>query len=100
MKSMLGKKAGMTQIFDESGEVVPVTVIEVGPCYVTQIKTPEQDGYRAVQIGFEEVNKPKRLTKGQKGHLQKRGLPLLRHLREVLVREDEEYEEEHKHMFG
>jgi large subunit ribosomal protein L3 len=92
MKSMLGKKVGMTQVFDKSGEVVPVTVIEAGPCYVTQVKTPEQDGYRAIQIGFEQVNKPKRLTKGQKGHLQKHGLPLLRHLQEIRVREDEEYE--------
>ncbi|OUC07318.1 50S ribosomal protein L3, partial [Litorilinea aerophila] len=60
----------MTQLFDESGVAIPVTVIEAGPCYVTQVKTAETDGYNAVQIGFEEVAERK-LTKGQKGHLQK-----------------------------
>ena len=69
MKSILGRKVGMTQLFDETGEVIPVTVIEVGPCYVTQIKTLERDGYRAIQLGFEET-KPKHLTKGQQGHLR------------------------------
>jgi large subunit ribosomal protein L3 len=92
MKGILGKKVGMTQIFDEKGEVVPVTVIEAGPCYVAQVKTEEKDGYRAVQLGFGEVTKAKVLTKGQKGHLQKNDLPLLRHLREIRIREDEEYE--------
>ncbi|MBN1660918.1 MAG: 50S ribosomal protein L3 [Anaerolineae bacterium] len=81
MKSIIGKKVGMTQIFDEKGEVVPVTVIEAGPCYVAQIKTEERDGYSAVQMGFEEV-KPKRLTNPQIKHLQKSSLPALRHLRE------------------
>jgi large subunit ribosomal protein L3 len=81
MKSIIGKKGGMTQIFDEKGEVVPVTVIEAGPCYVAQIKTEERDGYSAVQMGFEEV-KPKRLTNPQIKHLQKSSLPALRHLRE------------------
>ena len=55
MKSILGRKVGMTQLFDERGEVIPLTVIEAGPCYVTQIKTEERDGYRAIQVGFEEV---------------------------------------------
>jgi large subunit ribosomal protein L3 len=87
MAGILGKKVGMTQIFDEKGEVVPVTVIEAGPCFVTQVKTRERDGYQAVQIGFEET-KPKRLTKGQQGHLQQNSLPLLRHLREIRVRDD------------
>jgi large subunit ribosomal protein L3 len=87
MAGILGKKVGMTQIFDEKGEVVPVTVIEAGPCFVTQVKTRERDGYQAVQIGFEET-KPKRLTKGQQGHLQHNSLPLLRHLREIRVRDD------------
>jgi large subunit ribosomal protein L3 len=87
MKSILGRKVGMMQLFDETGEVIPVTVIEVGPCYVTQIKTEERDGYRAIQLGFEET-KPKRLTKGQQGHLQRGGLPMLRHLREVLVKDE------------
>lgn len=90
MTSILGKKLGMTQLFDEKGEVVPVTVIEAGPCYVAQIKTEESDGYRAIQLGFEEV-KPKRLTNGQKGHLEHNSLPLLRHLREIRVKDDETY---------
>jgi large subunit ribosomal protein L3 len=81
MKGILGKKVGMTQIFDEQGEVVPVTVIEAGPCFVAQIKTVERDGYSAVQMGFEET-KPKRLTRPQLQHLQKSNLPALRILRE------------------
>jgi large subunit ribosomal protein L3 len=72
----------MTQLFDEKGVVVPVTVIEAGPCYVTQVKTVETDGYNAIQLGFEEVVERK-LTKGQKGHLQKAGTPTVRRLREV-----------------
>ncbi len=91
MKSILGKKVGMTQLFDDRGEVIPVTVIEAGPCYVTQIKTAERDGYRAVQLGFEEI-KPKRLTKGQQGHLKHHKLPLLRHLSEVRVKDEAGYE--------
>lgn len=85
MKGMIGKKVGMTQIFDEKGNVVPVTVIEAGPCYVTQVRNDERDGYTAVQVGFGET-KPARLTKGQLGHLQKNNLPALRHLREFRVR--------------
>lgn len=82
MKGILGKKVGMTQLFDERGVVVPVTVIEAGPCYVTQIKTVDSDGYNAIQIGFEEVAERK-LTKGEKGHLRKSGAPAVRHLHEV-----------------
>lgn len=81
MKGILGKKVGMTQLFDASGVAVPVTVIEAGPCYVTQVKTVASDGYNALQLGFEEVVERK-LTKGEKGHLQKSGAPLLRRLRE------------------
>jgi large subunit ribosomal protein L3 len=88
MKSIIGKKVGMTQIFDEKGEVVPVTVIEAGPCYVAQIKTEDHDGYTAVQMGFEEV-KPKRLTNPQIKHLQKSNLPALRHLREFRLAPDD-----------
>ncbi len=95
MKGILGKKVGMTQIFDERGNVIPVTVIEAGPCFVTQVKTKERDGYQAIQLGFEEV-KPKRLTKAQLGHLQKRGLPPLRHLREIRVDDVSGYEEGQK----
>jgi len=82
MKGILGKKVGMTQLFDENGVVVPVTVIEAGPCYVTQIKNEESDGYYAIQIGFDEVAERK-LTKGEKGHLKSSGAPTLRHLREL-----------------
>ena len=88
MKGMIGKKVGMTQIFDEQGNVIPVTVIEAGPCYVTQIRNGERDGYTAVQIGYSET-KPQRLTKGQLGHLQQNSLPALKVLREFRVAGDE-----------
>jgi large subunit ribosomal protein L3 len=81
LKGLIGKKVGMTQIFDETGAAVPVTLIEAGPCYVTKIRLPENEGYSAVQLGFEEV-KPKRLTGGQLGHLKRNNLPPLRFLRE------------------
>jgi len=82
MRGILGKKIGMTQLFTDEGAVVPVTVIEAGPCYVTQLKTEETDGYNAVQIGYEEVAERK-LTKGQRGHLEKAGAPTLRRLQEI-----------------
>jgi large subunit ribosomal protein L3 len=85
MKGLIGKKIGMTQIFDETGDVVPVTLIEAGPCYVTHIRSPKRDRYRAVQLGFEEVN-PRRLTGGQLGHLKHHDLPPLRYLREFRVK--------------
>jgi large subunit ribosomal protein L3 len=88
MKGILGKKVGMTQIFDDQGEVIPVTVIEAGPCYVAQIKTPERDGYSAVQLGFEETE-PKHLTRPQIQHLRKSDLPPLRYTREIRVGGDE-----------
>ena len=84
MKGIIGKKVGMTQIFDEQGKVIPVTVIEAGPCYVTQVRSDDRDGYKAIQLGFGE-GKPARLTKGQLGHLQKNNLPALRYLREFRV---------------
>ncbi len=87
-KGLLGRKVGMTQIFDEHGAAFPVTVIEAGPCYVTQIKSNETDGYSSVQIGFEEVN-PKKLTKGQLGHLKRNNLPPLRKLREFKTKDPE-----------
>jgi large subunit ribosomal protein L3 len=80
-KGLIGRKVGMTQVFDDDGVARPVTVIEAGPCYVTQIKTVEKDGYSSVQIGFDEV-KPKRLTRGQLGHLERNDLPPLKVLRE------------------
>jgi large subunit ribosomal protein L3 len=81
LKGLIGKKIGMTQIFDANGAAVPVTIIEAGPCYVTQVKSPEKEGYAAVQLGFGEV-KPKRLAGGELGHLKKNNLPPLRFLRE------------------
>lgn len=92
MKAILGKKVGMTQIFNERGEAVPVTVIEAGPCYVTQVRTVERDGYRAAQLGFEEVE-ARKLSGGEKGHLKRNDLPPLRHVREVPLRTDDEVEE-------
>lgn len=77
----------MTQIFDERGEIVPVTLVEAGPCYITQVKTEEKDGYKALQLGFGEA---KRLNKPQHGHLKE--LPPLRHLREVRVSDLQGYE--------
>jgi large subunit ribosomal protein L3 len=88
MKGILGKKVGMTQIFRRTGEVIPVTVIEAGPCFVAQIKTVERDGYDAVQLGFDET-KPKRLTNPQLKHLQKSNLPALRFLREFRMSPDD-----------
>lgn len=81
MRGILGKKVGMTQLFDKSGAVIPVTIIEAGPCYVTQVKTEETDGYNAVQLGY-EATAERKLTKGQRGHLLKSGAPMLRRLRE------------------
>ena len=80
-KAIIGKKVGMTQIFDESGKVIPVTVIEAGPCVVTQKKTTENDGYVAVQLGFEDVKESK-LTKPEAGHLKKAGVEAKKHLKE------------------
>lgn len=81
LKGLIGKKVGMTQIFDDTGAAVPVTIIEAGPCFVTQVRRPDLDGYSAVQLGFEET-KPKRLPAGQLGHLKRADLPPLRFLRE------------------
>ena len=83
-KAIIGKKVGMTQIFDESGKVIPVTVIEAGPCVVTQKKTTEKDGYNAVQLGFEDVKESK-LTKPELGHLKKAEVALKKHLKEFRV---------------
>ncbi len=91
MKAILGKKIGMTQIFAETGEVLPVTVIEAGPEVVTQIKTVETDGYNAVQVGFEDT-KAHRVNKPLTGHFEKSGAPLKKHLTEFRVEEGETYE--------
>lgn len=104
MKGLLGIKLGMTQLFDENGVVTPVTVIQAGPCFVTQVKTKANDGYEAIQVGFEEV-KEKRLSKGEKGHLgllktdkkhprrkKDTGLTPVRYLREFRTRDATSYE--------
>lgn len=83
-KAILGKKLGMTQVFTEDGLLVPVTVVEAGPCVVTQVKTPEKDGYGAIQVGFEDI--PERLlNKPLKGHFDKAKVPYKRYLRELRV---------------
>ncbi len=87
MSALLGKKIGMTRIFDESGNVVPVTVVQAGPCYVTQIKTIEKDGYEAVQLGFDE-KKEKHVTRPILGHLKKANTPPLRRFKEFPLSPD------------
>jgi large subunit ribosomal protein L3 len=88
MKSLIGKKLGMTQIFDEEGRRVPVTVIEAGPCSVVQRKTTDTDGYEAVQLGF-GTQKTERVAKPLVGHFKKAGLGAMRELREVRVDADD-----------
>jgi large subunit ribosomal protein L3 len=88
MKGLIGRKVGMTQIFDENGSALPVTLIEAGPCYVTYIRHPGTDGYSAIQLGFGEVP-PRKLTGGQLGHLKKTGAPNLRYLREFRIKDPE-----------
>ena len=91
MKALLGKKIGMTQIFAETGEVIPVTVIEAGPEVVTQIKTVETDGYNAVQVAFED-QKAHRVNKPMAGHFEKAGVAPKKHVTEFRVEEGETYE--------
>lgn len=88
MKGLIGRKLGMTQIFNEKGVMIPVTVLEVGPCFVTQIKTPVNEGYAAIQLGFETVRE-RRLTRGERGHLDKTHTSPLRILREFRIDEAE-----------
>jgi large subunit ribosomal protein L3 len=88
LKGLIGKKVGMTQIFDDAGSAIPVTLIEAGPCYVTQLRSSESDGYTAIQLGFDEV-KPKRLSGGRLGHLKRNNLPPLRFLREFREKDPE-----------
>jgi large subunit ribosomal protein L3 len=103
VKGLIGIKMGMTQVFDDQGVVTPVTIIQAGPCYVTQVKDEANDGYTAVQVGFGDIS-DKRLTRGQKGHLgilkgdkknrrsQDKGIPAVRHLREFRTGKSEEYQ--------
>jgi large subunit ribosomal protein L3 len=86
LKGLIGKKIGMTQIFDEQGVAYPVTIIEAGPCYVTQVRNQERDGYAAIQLGFGEVH-PKKLAAGELGHLKVSELPPMRFLREFRSKE-------------
>ncbi|MGI6367843.1 MAG: 50S ribosomal protein L3 [Anaerolineae bacterium] len=86
-KALLGRKVGMTRILDESGVTIPVTIVELGPCYVTQVKTESTDGYNAVQLGFEQV---RQLNSPERGHL--RNVPLLKHLREVATDDADTYQ--------
>jgi len=88
---ILGKKLGMSQLFDENGNAVPVTLIQAGPCKVTQLKTPSMDGYSAVQIGY-GISREKLLNKPQRGHLVRSGDNLLKHLKEYRVDETSKYE--------
>lgn len=84
MKTIIGKKVGMTQIFDEQGKVIPVTVIEAGPCVVAQVKSVETDGYNAIQLGYGDV-KPSKVNKPEKGHFAKANIAPKKHLREFRV---------------
>jgi len=90
MKGIFGKKIGMTQIFNEDGNVIPVTAIEAGPCVIVQKKTGKSDGYNAIQVGFGEA-KEKNVVKPVKGHFSKANIPLKKHLREIRVENAEEY---------
>lgn len=89
MAMLLGKKIGMTQVYDESGKMVPVTVIQAGPCVVTQVKTPEVDGYSALQVGFDDVKKS-RITKPKEGHAKKAETTPKRFVREWRLSDKEE----------
>ena len=91
MKVLLGKKIGMTQIFNEEGEVIPVTVIEAGPQTVTQVKTVETDGYDSVQVGFSDA-KPQRVNKPMTGHFKKAGVDVKKHLMEFIPDDGDSYE--------
>ncbi|MEM7770920.1 MAG: 50S ribosomal protein L3 [Cyanobacteria bacterium P01_A01_bin.37] len=88
---ILGTKLGMTQIFDDEGRSIPVTVVQAGPCKVTQVKVPDTDGYSAVQVGFGDI-KTKLLSKPELGHLSKSGTEPVRHLREYRIPTESDYE--------
>jgi large subunit ribosomal protein L3 len=83
MKGILGKKIGMTQVFAEDGRLVPVTIIEAGPCKVVQVKEAEKDGYEACQLGYDVIKKEKNVTKPMKGHFKRANLPPFRFLKEI-----------------
>jgi len=89
-KAILGKKLGMTQVFTPEGKVIPVTVVEAGPCKIAQIKTQENDGYTAIQLGFGNI-KPVNLTKPLKGHMDKAGIDPVKYLREIRTKDVSAY---------
>lgn len=91
MKQILGKKLGMTQVFDENGVVVPVTVVQAGPVVVTQIKSPDKEGYSAIQVGFLD-KKDKKINKPERGHFNKANVAAKKYLREFLIEDGESYE--------
>ena len=91
IKGILGTKLGMTQIFDEDNRVIPVTVVEAGPCVVTQIRTPETDGYSAIQIAFGDID-PRKVNKPESGHFAKAGVNPRRHIAEIRMDDTSEYE--------
>lgn len=88
---LLGNKIGMTQIFDESGNIIPVTILKVGPCVVTQVKTEAKDGYNSIQVGYSRVSS-KSLTQPELGHLQKSNIQPLKHLKEFRINEEQNFE--------
>jgi large subunit ribosomal protein L3 len=88
---LLGNKIGMTQIFDESGNIIPVTILKVGPCIVTQVKTKAKDGYSSIQVGYTNVSN-KSLTQPELGHLQKSSIQALKYLKEFRVKDETEFE--------
>ena len=90
IKGVLGEKLGMTQVFDEAGRIVPVTVVQAGPCVVTQVRTPDVDGYAAVQLAYGAVD-PRRVNKPEAGHFRKAGVPPRRYLIEVRTSDASEY---------
>ncbi|MDK2918783.1 MAG: large subunit ribosomal protein [Candidatus Petromonas sp.] len=90
MKGIMGRKIGMTQVFDEDGNVIPVTVVEAGPVYVTQIKTEENDGYKAIQVAYED-RKSKRVNKPLKGHFNKAGVTPKKYMKEFEIEDENAY---------
>ncbi|WP_329250640.1 50S ribosomal protein L3 [Actinoallomurus sp. NBC_01490] len=90
-KGVLGEKLGMTQVFDDEGRIVPVTVVQAGPCVVTRVRTPESDGYSAVQIGYGQID-PRKVNKPMTGHYEKAGVTPRRHLVELRTDDAAEYE--------
>jgi len=89
-RAIIGKKVGMTQIFDATGKVIPVTVVEAGPCTVTQIKTVEKDGYASIQLGYADIS-DKKLTKPMKGHFAKAGVSAKKYLKEFRIEDCSQY---------